>query len=389
MPRREAASSAFQQALREDDAYALYEQAPCGYLSTSPAGIITKANATFLTWTGYAPPDVIGRRLTELLDAGGRLYHDTHYGPLLLMGGEAREIAFNVVRADGSIAPMLVNAVLDRDDAGQPRAIRIALFDATERRSYERELLEAKRRAVEAEARAVALARTLQETLIPPVPPSIPELDIAAIYRPAGRGDEVGGDFYDVFQAGEDWLIVLGDVSGKGAAAAVVTALVRHTVRTLALQTQSPSEILVTLNSVLLAHETERFCTVVLLRLHRENHEWMLSSSAGGHPLPILLRGGRLDDVGVPGCLVGVIEDPPFVDTTLVLQSDDMVVLHTDGVTEGRRGEEFYGPERMHTVLLKEWSDPGKLAQAIVDDVVGFQAALPRDDIAVLVLRVP
>lgn len=389
MPSREAASSAFQQALREDDAYALYEQAPCGYLSTSPAGVITKANATFLTWTGYALPDVIGRRLTELLDAGGRLYHDTHYGPLLLMGGEAREIAFNVVRADGSIAPMLVNAVLDRDGAGQPRAVRIALFDATDRRTYERELLEAKRRAQEAEARAVALARTLQETLIPPVPPSIPELDIAAVYRPAGRGDEVGGDFYDVFQVGEDWLIVLGDVSGKGAAAAVVTALARHTVRALALQTQSPSGILMTLNQVLLAHQTERFCTVVLLRLHREGHQWILSSSSGGHPLPILVRGGRLDNVGVPGCLVGVIEDPPYVDTTITLQSDDLVVLHTDGVTEGRRGEEFYGAERLQTTLRQQWRNPRDLAQAIVDDVVGFQVALPRDDIAVLALKVP
>lgn len=388
MPGREAASHAFHQALRDDDATALYEQAPCGYLSTSPDGRIIKANATFLTWTGHVPSGVVGRRLTDLLDAGGRIYHDTHYMPLLLMGGEIKEVAFNVVRADGKPLPMLVNAVLDRDGSGEPRAIRIALFDASDRRSYERELLDAKRRAEEAEARAMALARTLQETLIPPTPPSIPGLDVAAAYRPAGRGDEVGGDFYDVFQAGDDWLVVLGDVSGKGAGAAVVTALVRHTVRAVALQTRLPSQILSALNDILLAHETERFCTLVVLRLGRRGDRWEMIASSGGHPLPLLARRHRLRSVGSPGCLVGVIEDAPFTDATIELEPMDHVVLHTDGVTEGRRGKQFYGDERLRRLLRAPSRDAGELAHTIVEDVVAFQGAFPRDDIAVLVLRV-
>jgi sigma-B regulation protein RsbU (phosphoserine phosphatase) len=99
---------------------------------------------------------------------------------------------------------------------GSPRMIRTAIFDATERRGYERELLRAKQRAEASEAQAKALARTLQQTLIPQAPPEIPGLDVAAVYRPAGSGDEVGGDFYDIFEVGaEDWVIVVGDVCGR------------------------------------------------------------------------------------------------------------------------------------------------------------------------------
>ncbi len=102
------------------------------------------------------------------------------------------------------------------------------MFDATERRSYERELLAAKRRAEESEVHASLLSRTLQQTLIPPEIPHIPGLDVAAVYRPAGDGEEIGGDFYDVFQIGvDDWMVAIGDVQGKGANAAVVTALAR------------------------------------------------------------------------------------------------------------------------------------------------------------------
>src|SRR6185312_12851732 len=120
-----------------------------------------------------------------------------------------------------------------------------AVFDATERRAYERELLRAKRRAEESEAHATDLARTLQQTLIPPAPPEIPELDIAAAYRPAGAGDEVGGDFYDIFElASGSWVIALGDVRGKGVQAAVVAALARHTIRAAAVRASQPSEVL-------------------------------------------------------------------------------------------------------------------------------------------------
>lgn len=263
------ALQAFYEALLDDDPEQLYDRAPCGYLSTAADGTIIKVNQTFLTLTGYDRGQLIGRlRFAQLLSAGGRIYHETHYAPLLSMQGHAHEIAFDLLRADGSRLPVLVNSVVERDSQGTPRVIRTAVFDARQRREYERELLRAKQRAEQSEARATALARTLQQTLIPPAPPAIPHLDVAAVYRPAGDGSEVGGDFYDVFPLGTgDWIVAVGDVCGKGVEAAVVTALARYTLRAATVEHPEPSTALATLNDVLRHHHTNRFCTVVLLRL--------------------------------------------------------------------------------------------------------------------------
>ena len=161
--RQEAALEDFFKALPEDDPESLYEKAPCGYLSTTPDGTIVKVNQTFLTWTGFSREGLVGRRsFSDLLTGGGRIYHDTHYAPLLRMQDRVREIALDVVKADGERLPVLVNAAVEHDDAGTPLFVRVALFDATERRSYERELLRAKQQAEESEARARTLARTLQ-----------------------------------------------------------------------------------------------------------------------------------------------------------------------------------------------------------------------------------
>ncbi|QIK74565.1 SpoIIE family protein phosphatase [Nocardioides piscis] len=290
-----AAAEAFQAALLDDDPAALYDKAPCGYLSTAPDGTISKVNTTFLTWTGYTIADLVGkRRLVDLLTPGGRIYHETHLSPILHGTSQAKEIALEMVRADGGRMPVLVNAVLDRTAAGDPRIVRYALFDATERRRYEQELLKAKQRAEESERHAVRLAKTLQQTLIPPTSPYIPDLEVASAYRPAGVGDEVGGDFYDVFQVGEgDWVVALGDVAGKGVEAAVVTALVRHSIRALAVAEPSPQALLFRLNAILLASEPDRFCTAVVIRLRQRGSSWEVTVSAGGHPLPLLLRPGR------------------------------------------------------------------------------------------------
>jgi sigma-B regulation protein RsbU (phosphoserine phosphatase) len=287
-------------ALLEDDPEKLVDRAPCGYLTTSSDGTIRKANQTFLAMTGYDLLDVIGRRFAELLTVGGRIYHETHYAPMLHMGGTAREIALDVVRRDGSALPVLVNAVADRDPDGRVDVIRVAVFDATHRRQYERELLRAKQRAEESEARASALARTLQQTLIPPMPPAIPGLDVAAAYRPAGDGTEVGGDFYDVFRVDDgSWVVVVGDVCGKGAEAAVVTALARYALRAAAMDHRTPAEALERLNQVMLRSSAERFCTAVLIRLSRENGHWIGSIAVGGHPLPLVRRhDGTVETVG-------------------------------------------------------------------------------------------
>lgn len=375
-----------------EDLQTLYDRAPCGYLSTTPDGTIVKVNQTFLSWTGHTDEALVGRRtFASLLGAGGRIYHDTHYAPMLRMQGSVREIALEVVRADGSRLPVLVNATLDRDENGDPVVIRVVVFDATERREYERELLRAKQSAEESEARARSLALTLQQTLIPPQPPEIPGLDVAAVYRPAGDGDEVGGDFYDVFQvADDDWVVVLGDVCGKGVDAAIVTSLVRHTVRAVAMRQAGTAETLHALNEVLLNHETDRFCTVALLRLRHRYDGWELTMSLGGHPHPLLLRPGTPPvPLGRPGSLIGVLPSPDLVESRRYLEAGTTVVLYTDGVTEARRLDEQYGEARLHATAQRHAATPAELTAGILADVLDFQDGRARDDIAVLAVGVP
>ncbi len=135
----------------EESAEELLEDAPCGYLSATPDGTLLRVNRTFLRWTGYEREDLVGvKRFQDLLSVGGRIYHETHYAPMLRMQGIVREIAVDVVTADGRKLPVLVNSVLHRDDGGEPLVVRTTVFDATERKSYERELLAARDREREA-----------------------------------------------------------------------------------------------------------------------------------------------------------------------------------------------------------------------------------------------
>lgn len=376
----------------EDDAEALYDRAPCGYLTTRPDGTILNANRTLLRLLGYDRADLVGvRRFADLLTGGGRIYHETHYAPMLQMQGSARAIALDIVRADGVRVPVLVTAVLEHDEQGAPTVIRAAIFDATERRGYERQLLEAKRRAEASEATASALAHTLQKILIPPAPPLIPGLDIAAVYRPAGTGAIVGGDFYDVFEVGAgDWIVVAGDVCGKGADAAVVTSHARHSIREAAVRHERPSEMLHHLNRALLQYGADRFCTAVVMRWQHRDGRWRATASCGGHPLPLLRRPPTAPVAfGEPGSLIGVFDNPTYEDREVVLQPGDTIVLYTDGVTEGRFGGEFYGEARLQQAIDEHTSSAQTLVDGVLADVLAFQADDAFDDIVLVAMCVP
>jgi signal transduction histidine kinase len=132
----------------EESVDELYDQAPCGYLSTLPDGTIAKVNQTFVDWTAYSRDQLLaGTRFQSLLTIGAKIYYETHYAPLLQMQGVANEIALDLVCADGRVLPVVVNSRQKRDANGAPLFNRITLFDSTDRRRYERELLLARRRA--------------------------------------------------------------------------------------------------------------------------------------------------------------------------------------------------------------------------------------------------
>ena len=144
----------------DETAEDLYENAPCGYLSAAPDGTIVRVNGTFLRWTGYRAGELVGvKRFQDLLTVGGRIYHETHYAPLLRMQGSVREIALEIVGADGGRLPVLVNSVLLFDADGAPQVVRTTVFDATERKLYERELLAARDRERVARERIERLQR--------------------------------------------------------------------------------------------------------------------------------------------------------------------------------------------------------------------------------------
>ena len=168
--------------LLEEDPADLYENAPMGYLSTLPDGRIVKVNRTFCAWTGRAPDDLLGVRFQELLTIGGRVFHETHVVPLLRMQGAVREIALDVVRMDGSVLPCLINAVEVRGEDGAPLLVRATLFEATARRRYERELLNAQRAAEESEGRSRTVQRVVSDMAA-----ATSVADVAAVVVDRGR----------------------------------------------------------------------------------------------------------------------------------------------------------------------------------------------------------
>jgi PAS domain S-box-containing protein len=146
-----------------EDLEDLFENAPCGYVSVQADGRIIKSNRTFAVWMGYEHDHLVGRRFQDLLNIAGKIYYETHFAPLLRMQGFFNEVALDVVRMDGAVLPVLVNAVERRDDAGGLRFTRITIFNASDRRRYERELLEARNAAERANAELRQINETLEE----------------------------------------------------------------------------------------------------------------------------------------------------------------------------------------------------------------------------------
>lgn len=389
-------------ALLEDSAEDLYEHAPCGYLSTLLDGRIAKVNRTLLDWLGYRRDELVGRKhFSELLTVGGRLYHETHFAPLLRMQGEISGIALELKAADGSRLPVLVTSTVKTGREGQPLLIRTTVFDARDRRAYETELLRARKEADQERDRLQRLATTLQKTLLPPALANVPGLDVAAHYHIASA-DEVGGDFYDLFPlAAGTWGLFLGDVCGKGAVAAAVTSLARYTLRAAAVYDPDPAAVLANLNTVL-NHEYNgtdpRFCTVVfgLLTPDHDRSGFHITLASGGHPPALLMRAdGTADFLPTPGGqLLGVLPDAHIATTTVHLVPGDTLLLHTDGLTEAHINAIADDGERYGDDALLDFARalaPTTASDTItaIRDLLDTFGTGVDDDTAVLAIHVP
>ncbi|MFI1759410.1 PP2C family protein-serine/threonine phosphatase [Streptomyces sp. NPDC020571] len=394
-------------ALLEDSAEELYENAPCGYLSTLMDGTIAKINATLLRWLGLKADAVVGRmHFTDLLTVGGKLYHETHFAPLLRMRGEISGIALEIKQAGGGRIPVLVSSVVKHGENGEPMLIRTTVFDARDRRAYEQELLRARRAAEQAHQQAeVDRARlqdalaVLQRSLLPATLPAVPGMEAAAHYRTASP-DRLGGDFYDLFAIeGDRFAFFLGDVCGKGPQAAAVTSLIRYTLRAAALHDPDPVSALTTLNHALHERYTgddPRYCTTVFgtLEPHPTRGEVTVRIASGGHPPALVLRAdGRADFLSTPGgLLVGVLPTAPFTAAATTLGPGDALVLYTDGLTEARTGEDrasLYGDEALLEFAARH---AGRSAQAVIRALTDLLDDLGEgldDDTALLALGVP
>ena len=382
--------------LLEDNAEDLYENAPCGYLSTLLDGRIAKINKTLLNWLGYTRDELVGRRsFSDLLNVGGRLYYETHLAPLLSMQGEVGGVALELRAADGTHLPVLVTSAVKTDDAGEPILIRTTIFDARDRRAYARELLRAREEGERERARLQDLVVTLQRSLLPPVLPVVPGLDAAAHYY-AASPDELGGDFYDLFPlSGNSWGLFLGDVCGKGARAAALTSLIRYTLRTAAVYDSDPATVLRTLNTALheqYLRDDRSFCTVIFGVVRPDGARFTVTLARGGHAAPLLMRAdGSADYLPMPlGPLIGAWADVVFTATTIRLDPGDTLLLFTDGLAEARAATTDpsgrYGDEALRA-FARELAPA--TATATVTAIIALLDTLGdgcQDDIAVLAL---
>ena len=238
------------------------------------------------------------------------------------------------------------------------------------------------------------VVRTLQEGLMPRQLPDVPGLDVAVRYRPIGGGDQVGGDFYDVFDVAEGcWLIAVGDVCGKGTAAAVEAGVVRNTIRALAVRDSQPAEILRGVNAALMREPSGRaMSTAACGTVGRDDDGggFTVTLSGGGHP-PALVRrrDGSVEAVETPGPMLGVQPDPPLVETTVHLAPGDLLLLYTDGVIDARSGREVFGEARLEAALASAGGDAASVLAALDAAVRAFQPGPARDDKALLAVRVP
>ena len=234
------------------------------------------------------------------------------------------------------------------------------------------------------------IARTLQEGLLPPTLEAPPGWETAVLFRAAGSANEVGGDFYDIIQLGDSWLAFVGDVAGKGARAAALTARARYTMISVAQLTGRADAAVDRVNDAFLDMDGSSLCTLAALRLPAAELGGQVEILSAGHPLPYLVsEDGGATPLGTTGPLLGFVRSPRWPRAVAEVAPGEAVVLFSDGVLDTINDERrLFGEHRLVDVLR---SGPVKSAAELVERLdralLDFQGSEQRDDVAVLVLR--
>ncbi|MCX4547799.1 SpoIIE family protein phosphatase [Streptomyces sp. NBC_01387] len=239
-----------------------------------------------------------------------------------------------------------------------------------------------------------AISQALQRSLLPPGLPEVPNVEVEVIYRAAGEGNEVGGDFYDLFPIRDGaYGFAIGDVCGTGPEAAAVTGLARHALRLLAREGFGGPAVLERLNAAILDEGSRsRFLTLLYGELWpQEDGSALLKVVCAGHPLPLRLRqDGTVEPAAEPQPLLGVMEDLELYEQTVTLDPGDVLLCVTDGVTERREGTRMLGDDGLADVLSTcTGLTAGAVAGRILRAVERFAAEPASDDMAILAMRVP
>ncbi len=230
------------------------------------------------------------------------------------------------------------------------------------------------------------IATTLQQSLLPEALPEIAGWEIGALYRPALAGDEVevGGDFYDAFRWERGWMMLIGDVTGKGVEAAAMTSLVRHGARFVGEQLPDPAQIFARLDAVLRQQAALSLCSALCVRIEDDR----ITLASAGHPLPMLVTDDGVRKIGRAGPVLGAFEDGAWPTEEIVLRPNEVLLMYTDGVTDTVGSSGRFGEQR----LAQTMAECGPLA---ADELLGcldkalsdFQAGPQADDTAALALR--
>jgi serine phosphatase RsbU (regulator of sigma subunit) len=239
-----------------------------------------------------------------------------------------------------------------------------------------------------------AISQSLQRSLLPPGLPQVPGVEVDVIYRAAGEGNEVGGDFYDLFPIRDNaYGFAIGDVCGTGPEAAAVTGLARHALRLLAREGFGGPAVLERLNAAILDEGARsRFLTLLYGELWpQEDGSALLKVVCAGHPLPLRLRpDGTVEPAAEPQPLLGVMDDLELYEETVTLDPGDVLLCVTDGVTERREGSRMLGDDGLMDVLTTcTGLTAGAVTARVMRAVERFAAEPPSDDMAILAMRVP